>query len=254
MQERGVAATLKHYVANDFETDRYTADVHVDERTLRELYLLAFEQGVREAHAWCVMSASKSVNGRLPTTWPARLEDALVTDVTGTDGVVEYREGIHIGYRAWPRAQRAPAFPFGFGLGYTTWSLGTPQVRTALDGSIEVGVDVSNTSARSGKQVVQVYAHRVASSVDRPVRWVVGFAAVRAEPGETHRTSVTLPLRALGHWDRRWIVEPGDYGISVNTSAVSSRRSPSPCESRCVLDSVEPSAPGARLAAVGASK
>ena len=61
--------------------------------------------------------------GRLPTSWPATLEDVPVVDVTPVDGVVQYTEGIHIGYRAWLKANREPAYEFGFGLGYTTWGL-----------------------------------------------------------------------------------------------------------------------------------
>src|SRR6516165_1828815 len=63
VQDNGVGATPKHYVANDAETDRFTVDNRVDERTLRELYLLAFEKAVTQARAWLVMSAYNSVNG-----------------------------------------------------------------------------------------------------------------------------------------------------------------------------------------------
>ena len=67
VQENGVGATPKHYIANDFETDRFTVDVRVDERALRELYLLAFEKAIVEAHAWLVMSSYNSVNGATAT-------------------------------------------------------------------------------------------------------------------------------------------------------------------------------------------
>ena len=67
MQDNGVGATPKHYVANDFETDRFTVDVQVDERALRELYLLAFEKAIVEARAWLVMSSYNSVNGATVT-------------------------------------------------------------------------------------------------------------------------------------------------------------------------------------------
>ena len=69
-----------------------------------------------------MLTGAVEPGGRLPTTWPAALDDVPVTEVTPTDGVLDYTEGIHVGYRAWLRADRAPAFPFGFGLGYTTWS------------------------------------------------------------------------------------------------------------------------------------
>ena len=70
-----------------------------------------------------VLFGAAEPGGRLPTTWPAALADVPVLDVTPTDGALDYAEGIHVGYRAWlQRPDRTPAFPFGYGLGYTTWS------------------------------------------------------------------------------------------------------------------------------------
>jgi len=86
VQDNGVGATPKHYVANDFETDRFTVDVRADERTLRELYLLAFEKAITEARAWLVMSAYNGINGATATE-----NDLLETPLNsewGFDGVV----------------------------------------------------------------------------------------------------------------------------------------------------------------------
>src|SRR6478752_8311267 len=86
VQENGVAATPKHYIANDFETDRFTVDVQVDDRTLRELYLLAFEKTIVESRAWLVMSSYNSVNDATVTE-----NDLLETPLNsewGFDGVV----------------------------------------------------------------------------------------------------------------------------------------------------------------------
>jgi beta-glucosidase len=86
LQAHGVAATAKHYVANDSETNRFTVDVRVDERTLHELYLAPFEQLVVEGGAWLIMAAYNSVNGVTMTENPL-LTDPLKTD-WGFDGVV----------------------------------------------------------------------------------------------------------------------------------------------------------------------
>ncbi|MGQ7387919.1 fibronectin type III-like domain-contianing protein, partial [Streptococcus suis] len=72
--------------------------------------------------------------------------------------------------------------------------------------------------ARAGGQVVQVYAERAASTVDRPVRWLVGFAAVRADAGETVTARVSVPRRRLAHWDAGWEVESGTYTLRVGAS------------------------------------
>jgi beta-glucosidase len=86
VQDNGVGATLKHYIVNDSETDRLTVDVRVDDRTLRELYLLAFEKAVTEAHAWLVMSSYNSINA-VTGTENELLETPLNSE-WGFDGVV----------------------------------------------------------------------------------------------------------------------------------------------------------------------
>ena len=86
VQENGVAATPKHYIANDYETDRFTANSVVSERALRELYLLAFEKSVTEAHAWALMSSYNSINGATATE--NELLETPLNSEWGFDGVV----------------------------------------------------------------------------------------------------------------------------------------------------------------------
>ena len=81
-------------------------------------------------------------------------------------------------------------------------------------------VDVENRGARDGKQVVQVYAERPDSAVDRPVRWLVGFAPVRVPAGERAQVQVSVPTRLLAYWQDGWRYEPGAYQLRVGTSAV----------------------------------
>ena len=162
-----------------------------------------------------ILTGANEPGGRLPTTWPESLADVPVTDVTPTDGTLTYEEGIHIGYRAWLNAGTAPAFAFGHGLGYTSWSWDSA---VADDDGYAVAVTVTNAGDRAGKQVVQVYAERAASAVERPVRWLVGFAAVRAEAGETVTASIPIPARRLAYWDDAWVVEPGVYTLRAGAS------------------------------------
>ena len=160
-----------------------------------------------------VLTGAAEPGGRLPTTWPAALADVPVTEVVPTDGRLEYREGLHIGYRAWLKADAEPAFPFGHGLGYTTWSWGAAQ----RDGDT-LEVTLANTGERTGKQVVQVYAERAESAVERPERWLVGFATVHAAPGETVTATIPVPARRLAHWAGEWVVEPGTYTLRAGAS------------------------------------
>ncbi|MDQ7879153.1 glycoside hydrolase family 3 C-terminal domain-containing protein [Microbacterium sp. QXD-8] len=160
-----------------------------------------------------VLTGAAEPGGRLPTTWPAALADVPITEVVPTDGRLDYREGLHIGYRAWLKADAEPAFPFGHGLGYTTWSWGTAQ---RVGDAVEV--TLANTGDRAGKQIVQVYAERAESAVERPERWLVGFATVQARPGETVTAAIRVPSRRLAHWAGEWVVEPGDFTLRAGAS------------------------------------
>jgi beta-glucosidase len=154
--------------------------------------------------------------GRLPTTWPARQEDVPVLSTQPVDGALAYAEGVHIGYRAWLRSGTRPAYPFGHGLGYTTWS----YENLAVAGGVAT-VRVRNTGGRAGKEVVQVYLSRPDSPLDRPVRWLAGFAVVRAEPGESVTVEVPLDRRAFQYWsvkEHAWVEEPGTFQLYAGRS------------------------------------
>jgi beta-glucosidase len=158
--------------------------------------------------------------GRLPTTWPAAEKDVPVLSTTPIDGVLDYTEGIHIGYRAWLRQDAAPAYWFGSGQGYTDIALVDVDVpaEAAPGDVVPLSVQLENHGPRDGKQVVQVYVEREESSVERPVRWLVGYAPVRVAAGETAHVEVSVPTKLLAHWDSGWQYEPGTYLIRVGTS------------------------------------
>ncbi|OII07293.1 beta-glucosidase H [Curtobacterium sp. MCBA15_005] len=167
-----------------------------------------------------VLTGAQEPGGRLPTTWPVAMADVPVLDVTPVDGKVAYDEGVHVGYRAWLRAGTEPAYPFGHGLGYTTWSIeGVSATPTVREGdAVIVTATVANTGARAGKHVVQVYASRAESAVDRPVRWLVGFAPVRLAAGASTEVSIEVPARAFAHWDGSWQYESGTFTLHVGAS------------------------------------
>ncbi|MFJ1924838.1 MULTISPECIES: glycoside hydrolase family 3 C-terminal domain-containing protein [unclassified Streptomyces] len=163
--------------------------------------------------------------GRLPTTWGAAQDDAPVLDTRPSpDGRLRYEEGQHIGYRAWLRSGSAPAYWFGHGLGYTDWEY---EELTAPAGAragepFDVRVRVRNSGRRSGREVVQVYLARSGSAVERPVRRLIGYAAVRARPGESAVAVVRVSGRALAHWSAErhgWETEPGGFTLLAGRSA-----------------------------------
>lgn len=165
-----------------------------------------------------ILTGKSEPGGRLPTTWPGTESEVPILDTSPKNGDVRYNEGIHIGYRAWLKNNTEPAFPFGHGLGYTTWQLEKPALHNSGNDNITVSVDVTNTGKRAGKQVVQVYASRAESEVDRPVRWLIGFKPVWLEPGTSAVVNIEIPRRVFAHWDNQWAYEPGEFSLHVGTS------------------------------------
>ncbi|WP_329420333.1 beta-glucosidase family protein [Streptomyces sp. NBC_01268] len=168
-----------------------------------------------------VLTGAEEPGGRLPTTWPVALADVPVTEVTPTDGELPYKEGVFIGYRAWDKAGTAPAYPFGHGLGYTTWTYDSLVVTP--DGAT---VRLTNTGERTGRETVQLYLAPVGDSVERPARWLAAFASVEAAPGETVETTVELPRRAFEIWDEErsaWTLVTGGYEVLAAHSLADAR-------------------------------
>lgn len=159
--------------------------------------------------------------GRLPTTWPA-VEDSSLPATRPVDGDVVYSEGLHIGHRRFLREQAEPAYWFGHGLGYTSWTYGDLSVRGDGDGGATVTLVVTNTGDRPGREVVQIYAARPDSGIDRPARWLAGFSTVDALPGEATVVETRIRRRAFEHWDtgtQRWTLEPGAFELHGARSA-----------------------------------
>jgi beta-glucosidase len=146
--------------------------------------------------------------GRLPTTWPRHEEDCPVLAVEPRDGVVDYAEGIFMGYRGWLRSGVAPLYAFGHGLGYTTWQYDEIAVNDT-----EAVVTLTNTGARAGREVIQVYAGPSPVDPERPERWLAGFRNVEAHPGETVTVRIPLPPRTFEIWSDGWVRVSGDYRI-----------------------------------------
>ncbi len=175
-----------------------------------------------------VLTGRVNPSGRLAETIPHRLEDnSSHLNFPGDSQVVRYGEGLFIGYRGYDQAHRDVAFPFGFGLSYTTFTMSDLKVATrgsVSDGTLAatVTVTVTNTGTVPGAEVVQVYVADVESSVARPVRELKGFAKVFLESDASQSVSIELDQRAFSFWStklRRWVVEAGDFEIGVGPSS-----------------------------------
>jgi beta-glucosidase len=171
-----------------------------------------------------VLSGAVNPSGRLAETVPHRLQDnSSYLNFPGDSQVVRYGEGLFIGYRGYDASALDVAFPFGFGLSYTSFALADLDV--AVSGTVAAGdlaaavtVTVTNTGPVAGAEVVQVYVRDVAASVARPVRELKGFTKVHLEPGESRQVTVTLDQRAFSFWSEllgRWVVEAGEFAVEV---------------------------------------
>lgn len=173
-------------------------------------------------------------SGRLPFTFERRWEDNPTHDsYYPSDGTVRvvYKEGIFVGYRGYEKTGTRPLFPFGHGLSYTTFKYSNLSVRPVPEQLSEVNVppplyevsfDVTNTGAREGADVAQVYVGDTHSKAARPLKELKGFAKVSLKPGETRRVTVTLDARAFSYYDadaKNWRTDPGDFDILVGRSS-----------------------------------
>ncbi|MEU9188185.1 glycoside hydrolase family 3 C-terminal domain-containing protein [Streptomyces sp. NPDC048484] len=167
-----------------------------------------------------VLTGAHEPGGRLPTTWGS-FETAPVTRVTPADGELPYTEDVFIGYRAWEKAGRTPAYPFGHGLGYTDWTYDEIDVTNTT-----VTVRVTNSGTRAGRETVQIYVAPSVPAPDRPTRWLAGFASVEAAPGESVETKINLPSRAFEIWDDHtgaWTPVKGPYVLEASHSLTDTR-------------------------------
>jgi beta-glucosidase len=167
-------------------------------------------------------------SGKLAETIPIRLQDnSSYLNFPGEEGIVNYGEGIFIGYRAYDKLVQPVSYPFGFGLSYTTFRVDDVNVSLAgsvADGDLVVTVTaaVTNIGQRAGAEVVQVYVEDVEASVARPLHELKGFVRVHLEPGETKQVNCQLDERAFAFWSRRfqqWVVESGEFIIAVGSSS-----------------------------------
>ncbi|MGE5135696.1 MAG: beta-glucosidase family protein, partial [Gemmatimonadota bacterium] len=163
--------------------------------------------------------------GRLPVTLPVSEARCPVLHATPRDGRLEYAEGLLIGYRGYDAAGTVPAFPFGFGLGYTTWAyeaLAVSAAALAPGEDLHLLVRVRNTGQRPGREVVQAYVGQRGAPAGRPVRVLGGFAGAVAGPGETAEVPVRVPARVFAVYDEAsggWAWPPGEFVVSVGRSS-----------------------------------
>src|SRR5579875_1035655 len=164
-------------------------------------------------------------SGKLPFTFPRRLQDTPIYLYYPALRDADYGEGVFVGYRWYDKRQIEPLFPFGHGLSYTSFAyrnLRAPA-RVPMGRPIEVAVDVENTGSRAGEEAVQLYVgDEATTAVVRPVKELKGFRKVKLAPGETTTVRFTVRPRNLAYYDEHqaaWVVTPGRHRLYIGSSS-----------------------------------
>jgi beta-glucosidase len=173
-----------------------------------------------------VLLGKAEPGGRLPQTFPRRLEDdPAFINYPGEGGHVRYGEGLYVGYRYYEKKKIEPLFPFGFGLSYTQFRLGAPTLSAGTIGpgeTVEASIEVANIGDREGSTVVQFYIADDEASVSRPGKELKRFVKARLKPGEKRTITTTFDMRCLAFFDvatRSWKAEPGRFTVMAGSSS-----------------------------------
>jgi beta-glucosidase len=187
-----------------------------------EALLMAWYPGQMGGHAVAdLLFGDANPSGKLPITFPASLDQLPPFDNESLEVTYDYFHG----YRYVDRNGSTPQFPFGFGLSYTTFSidnLRSSQARAEAGDVVRFHLDVTNTGAIAGAEVVQLYVSYPGSSVDRAERELKGFAKVMLEPGEMRTVQIDLPVNSLAYYDvtrGAWTLEELEHEVHVGTSS-----------------------------------
>ena len=169
-----------------------------------------------------VLTGKVNPSGKLAETWVNAYADTPAKDnFAGPGRMVQYREGLYVGYRYYQTAGVPVAFPFGYGLSYTSFAYSNLQA--ASNG---VTLTVTNTGKRAGAEIVQLYVAKPGAEVLRPAQELKGFAKVQLQPGESKTVTIPLDDKAFRYWNTRtdsWEVEGGSYELRVGASSADIR-------------------------------
>ena len=169
-----------------------------------------------------VLTGAQNPCGKLAETWACSYDDTPAKENFGGDGpTVEYREGLYVGYRYYDTAGVPTAFPFGYGMSYTSFAYSDLKAD-------ETGVTltVTNTGSCAGAEVVQLYVAKPDAKIFRPTKELKGFAKVFLEAGESRTVTIPLDDKAFRYWNvatHRWEVEGGSYQLLAGASSADIR-------------------------------
>jgi len=185
--------------------------------------LMLWYPGMEGGHAMAdILLGRVNPSGKLPLVIPKRAEDLPFFDKNATE--IEY--DLWHGYRKLERDGNTPAFPFGFGLSYTSYryaNLTLTQNQLDTSETLQVSLDVSNTGAYAGEEVVQLYVSAISSTVERAPKELKAFTRIALQPDETKTVQLSVPISQLAYYDETqadFVVEPLEYELFVGTHSL----------------------------------
>ena len=173
-----------------------------------------------------ILMGTENPGGKLAETFPMALCDVPCTAwFPGEHRQMQYREGVYIGYRYFDTARRDVLFPFGHGLSYTEFhylDVRADNSSLTADRPVTLSVQVKNSGARAGAEVVQVYRHSVGSATHQPEQQLCGFTKITLRAGETRTATIALDaesFRVFDHGAQQWVLEAGSVQLRIGSSS-----------------------------------
>ena len=205
--------------------------------------LCAWQPGMEGGNSIADLLTGKvNPSGKLTMTWPiaatdhastknfpGQIDDYSLQMMIGNKAPIpghaytNHEEDIYVGYRYFDTFGRNVAYPFGFGLSYTTFAFSKPVVKAKGKNAVEVSITVKNTGSVSGKEVAQVYVKAPKGKLEKPAQELKAFAKTNElQPGESQVLTMTIPVRMLASFDEAnslWLTEAGTYTFKIGNSS-----------------------------------
>ena len=191
-------------------------------RDLPDAIICAWQPGEEGGNSLAdILTGRVNPSGHLTMTWPIAAIDHPSTEGYADKVATKHHEDIYVGYRYFDTFNKEVAYPFGYGLSYTTFEFSKPKVK-ANGKTITVQVTVRNTGSVAGKEVAQVYVSAPQGSIEKPAQELKAFAKTRElQPGEQETLTMQIPVRMLASFDEggsQWLTEAGLYTFKVGSS------------------------------------
>ena len=191
-------------------------------RDLPDAIICAWQPGEEGGNSLAdILTGRVNPSGHLTMTWPIAAVDHPSTEGYADKVATKHHEDIYVGYRYFDTFNKEVAYPFGYGLSYTTFEFSKPKVK-ANGKTITVQVTVRNTGSVAGKEVAQVYVSAPQGSIEKPAQELKAFGKTRElQPGEQETLTMQIPVRMLASFDEggsQWLTEAGLYTFKVGSS------------------------------------